>query len=130
MLKRGTKRADGKTFAWYYRDEKGRQKEKWLSPEAWANEEQRVLFRKMSPYYRSNKLRKQKFEELIAAQNNSCNICAVSFTTTRPNLDHDHATGQLRSLLCSPCNLMLGHAKDNPVVLIRASEYIRDWSIT
>jgi hypothetical protein len=41
-------------------------------------------------------------------------------------IDHDHETGQVRSLLCHPCNLLLGHAKDSPEVLRRAADYLQE----
>jgi hypothetical protein len=40
-------------------------------------------------------------------------------------LDHDHATGVLRGVLCQPCNIGLGHFKDSPEALTRAATYLR-----
>ena len=39
-------------------------------------------------------------------------------------IDHDHSTGEVRGLICEPCNLMLGHAKDNKVTLLNAIAYL------
>jgi Recombination endonuclease VII len=42
-------------------------------------------------------------------------------------LDHDHKTGQLRGMICHPCNRMLGHAADNEIILARAARYLRHY---
>jgi hypothetical protein len=34
-------------------------------------------------------------------------------------LDHNHRTGEARMLLCSTCNRLVGHFRDNPEALIR-----------
>jgi hypothetical protein len=61
--------------------------------------------------------------------NNQLGCCAVcgeyiDKTTTRICVDHDHATGKIRGLLCKNCNLMLGYAKDNILILDQAKEYL------
>jgi len=55
------------------------------------------------------------FEALLIAQAGRCGGCGEPLTA--PNIDHDHATGAVRGLLCSPCNLALGCAKDDPARL-------------
>lgn len=50
-----------------------------------------------------------------------CQICGG---TQRLSIDHDHNTGQVRGLLCSPCNTGLGGFKDNPLSLLKAIEYL------
>jgi hypothetical protein len=39
-------------------------------------------------------------------------------------VDHDHDTGAVRGLLCSQCNLAIGNAKDDPVILRRLAAYL------
>jgi len=51
-----------------------------------------------------------------------CPLCQKH--TESPVIDHDHATGQMRDWLCRPCNLGLGHFKDDVATLRRAAEYI------
>ncbi len=57
--------------------------------------------------------------------------CAVCGTTewmgrhSRPHIDHDHQTGQVRGLLCHNCNLALGHLHDDPELVERALAYLR-----
>lgn len=39
-------------------------------------------------------------------------------------IDHDHKTGFVRGLICGPCNLALGGARDNPETLRRLADYL------
>lgn len=40
------------------------------------------------------------------------------------HIDHDHATGKARGLLCTKCNLLLGLALESPVTLRSAASYL------
>lgn len=48
-----------------------------------------------------------QFDALVAAQRGLCAMCGHA-PTGRFNVDHDHATGAVRALLCGPCNRALG----------------------
>jgi hypothetical protein len=54
----------------------------------------------------------------------TCEICGVK-PEGRLSIDHDHATGKFRGLLCHSCNLGIGWLKDNEAVLLAAAEYLR-----
>lgn len=66
----------------------------------------------------------EKYEEMSAAQEGRCAICQ-SIPTSALHVDHDHQTGQVRKLLCTHCNTMLGLAKESEETLQRAVEYLR-----
>lgn len=68
-----------------------------------------------------------KFKE----QGGLCAICQQPETMRRRggslsplSVDHNHRTEEIRDLLCSRCNHMIGMAKENPEVLRIAADYI------
>jgi len=66
-----------------------------------------------------------EYETLLQKQQGRCAICAILFFgRTIPCIDHDHRSGMVRGILCAPCNVMLGNAKDEVVVLRKAIEYL------
>lgn len=65
------------------------------------------------------------YERLYQAQSGVCAICKrATGKTRRLSVDHDHATGKVRGLLCRPCNDMLGHARDSYMFFYRAANYL------
>jgi Recombination endonuclease VII len=63
-------------------------------------------------------------EKLIREQGNLGPICERS---SPDHVDHDHATGQVRGVLCFNCNGGLGQFGDDAERLVRAQLYL-DWS--
>ena len=66
----------------------------------------------------------QKF--YVMEHDGYCEICGGPPTgrTKRLSIDHDHATGAFRGLLCGHCNTGLGMFKDNPNLLEKAIQYL------
>lgn len=69
------------------------------------------------------------WEEYVAmndSQGGRCAICDRLETSLPKNLavDHNHANGKVRGLLCDDCNIALGRLRDDPVLLLRAAEYL------
>lgn len=54
----------------------------------------------------------------------TCEICKADFSITKNHIDHDHATGKVRGLLCFNCNGGLGQFKDTPALLRAAADYL------
>ena len=52
-----------------------------------------------------------------------CAICQQQVSTVR---DHDHHTGLVRKGLCRACNLGLGMFHENPELMEKAANYIRE----
>jgi hypothetical protein len=51
-------------------------------------------------------------------------LCALCRTAPAAHVDHDHATGAVRDLLCFNCNGGLGQFKDDPALLRAAARYV------
>ena len=62
------------------------------------------------------------YDDMKKANQDRCYICNK---IDRLVVDHDHNDGKVRGLLCHNCNIMLGHAKDNPNILNNAIEYLK-----
>lgn len=62
------------------------------------------------------------FDEMFAAQGGVCAICREA---KAEHVDHDHATGKVRGLLCFNCNGALGQFRDRTDLMIRAVGYLR-----
>jgi len=63
------------------------------------------------------------YDRLLKEQDGKCAICEAT-QLQNFDVDHDHKTGVVRGLICRDCNFMLGKAKDDPIILSRAVEYL------
>jgi Recombination endonuclease VII len=82
-----------------------------------------------SNFYRAlrrHDLTLDQHQALLEQQDHRCAICGVHEDSTlkRLAIDHDHKTGRVRGLLCSPCNTALGQFKDDPSILKNAIRYL------
>lgn len=70
-------------------------------------------------------LEKSGYEAMRVAQQFCCAICGEQESTPHGlHIDHDHASGQVRALLCMDCNIGLGNFKDDPSRLAMAIAYL------
>jgi len=74
-------------------------------------------------------LTEKKFEEMIRDQDNCCACCGDEFVKP-PQVDHQHGSDPVivRGLLCSHCNLGIGHFKDSLIRLKKAIGYLQQFS--
>jgi hypothetical protein len=63
----------------------------------------------------------EEADVMLAAQHGVCAICR---TAPAAHVDHDHATGAVRALLCFNCNGGLGQFRDDPTLLHLAAFYL------
>jgi len=68
-------------------------------------------------------LTSEGFAALLGAQGGRCPIC-LDPINERSHVDHDHATGLVRGILCGSCNRGIGILKDSPERLRRAADYL------
>ncbi|WP_204042742.1 endonuclease VII domain-containing protein [Acrocarpospora phusangensis] len=66
------------------------------------------------------------YDQMLADQDFACAICDRAHNDEQGPLyvDHCHATGRVRGLLCRPCNTAIGHFEDNRQRLIQAAAYL------
>lgn len=87
---------------------------------------------------RNYKLTLFEYRNLFDVQGGCCAVCKSKLditavqtprsgkrSGTEPVVDHCHATGEVRGILCFSCNVALGHAKDNVETLKAMIEYLR-----
>lgn len=71
-----------------------------------------------------------EYGDMLVTQNGVCAICRSPEKEERNEkkkalaVDHDHATGKIRGLLCSACNTGIGKFQDKPKVLRAAADYL------
>ena len=66
-------------------------------------------------------------EEFLEYKDNAskCCICdKVLYSDTDKHLDHNHSTGKIRGVLCTNCNIALGHTQDNIAILRNMIKYL------
>jgi Recombination endonuclease VII len=67
------------------------------------------------------KMRIDDFDAIMDAQNGRCAICDREMA--KPMIDHNHATGHVRGILCNRCNSWLAPL-ENKQFLARATAYL------
>jgi len=76
-----------------------------------------------------------QYDTMLLNQEGTCAICKqpptglhASGRTKVLYVDHNHATGQVRALLCDTCNSGLGYFKDSSELLEKAREYLETYA--
>jgi len=70
-------------------------------------------------------LTQEDVNDMLHKQKEMCAICKCSIVE-RHCIDHCHATGKIRGLLCDDCNIGLGKFKDREEVLLEAARYLHE----
>lgn len=66
----------------------------------------------------------EAFDALARVQGGVCAVCRRPPGAQRLHVDHDHATGEVRGLLCGPCNRAIGLVDDDPTRLRGLADYL------
>ena len=66
----------------------------------------------------------EDYERMLEEQDGGCHICGKKPEGRALDIDHDHATGKVRGLLCSNHNRALGLLNDDIKLMLRSVEYM------
>lgn len=115
--------ADGRARAKANREERYAYQKRWKK----ANpDKHRALNRRhwLKKFYG---LTEDQWDAMFEAQGRVCACCGSDEPkgVNGWNTDHCHNTKRVRGILCHPCNVILGLAKDNPKTLERGAAYLR-----
>lgn len=115
---------------------------KWQRENREKHEEKRKRYREnMTPEERSREMRRdnlrqkynislEDYDRMLDEHGGVCAICGNPERSVRAGkpvplaVDHDHATGAVRGLLCHGCNTGIGHLRDDTGLLRSAIEYL------
>lgn len=132
----------------FVKSERGRNKQRMAEKRA-ANQDYRKLEQLKKAAYRADPNNKEverngalqykygitlnDYNRMHEQQGGVCAICQLPErlkdtrrkTLRKLAVDHCHATGKVRALLCSDCNTTLGKFKDDPALFDTAAAYLR-----
>ena len=71
-------------------------------------------------------------KKMYLGQNGKCAICLKRFDDIRNgknamHIDHDQDTGEVRQLLCGPCNCALGNLNEDVSIVRNVLKYLKKW---
>jgi hypothetical protein len=108
----------------------------WLAPinpgRDYMTKEDRRAYARQHNLKRRFGITIEEYDAMFARQDGLCAICLEPSTQVHRKsgkvrslaVDHDHATGRVRSLLCTDCNTVLGLADDSPQRLRDMADYL------
>lgn len=74
--------------------------------------------------HKASKYKLHPTEVLELYKINNCQICGVDLNNKRC-IDHNHATGAVRDVICHNCNVIIGRAKEDAGILKKIITYIK-----
>ncbi len=110
-----------------------RHKEKYARPYRAKNRERYDTSIRVAMLRQQYGLTLEQYAEMFCRQNGVCAICGKPETSLGKGgkvkplaVDHCHETGKIRGLLCQLHNTGLGVFDDNPELLEKAIQYLKD----
>jgi hypothetical protein len=73
---------------------------------------------------------REDYNSMLSQQGGGCACCGTVIPGGRGGfaVDHDHASGLIRGLLCNECNIGLRKFKNSPELLRYAAEYLEGFN--
>jgi hypothetical protein len=73
----------------------------------------------------------EEFDRLVLQSAGKCPICGVTFGTNGLKgdgavVDHDHATGKVRGIICNACNRGIGQFSEDTDVMLNAVKWLQN----
>jgi recombination endonuclease VII len=103
---------------------KNRSPERRKYAREWAAQPEQKAKQAARKLMRDHGLTPDQLETLRASQDGKCAVCGDPLKHGATHIDHDHATGQFRGLLCQRCNMAEGLLKGSPTRARRLAEYL------
>jgi hypothetical protein len=103
-------------------------------PTAEQRRENELLQKRRSWLKKRYGLTIEQVDAMELASGNRCQICGCAPEDQSPHwrtgthklyIDHCHATGKVRGLLCRNCNTAVGLMKDDPELMMKMIEYVK-----
>ncbi len=131
--------AAAKRYAERHPDRVKKQKQKWYEKNREKELKRMAEWSRSKPELNFNGhlrrkygLTRDQYDRMVLDQGGACAICKgppIGRTSQgtehkRFDVDHCHATGKVRGLLCHKCNVMLGQARDCTKILHAAILYL------
>lgn len=116
---------------------KGETKRSFYARKWQAQVQARPAWNRQRDLARKYKISPEQYQQMLTEQNGVCAICRGPETRfdsrlgilTRLAVDHCHATGKVRGLLCSRCNVTIGRINES-IDLLRAMEVYMQHHLT
>lgn len=88
-----------------------------------------LRWRRLTCTLSSHRLTLDQYHALCESQDWQCAICFKDFDG-KEHVDHSHATGRVRGILCLACNTAIGKLKENVDVMQRAIDFVSRRGLT
>lgn len=107
-----------------WREENPEKYQAWLDRNRAANRPRKAQIDRRSYLERTYGITQEDYEFLAVSHDNKCAICGEP-DEKGLHVDHDHATGRIRGLLCGSCNRAMGLFHEDPARFEAAGVYLR-----
>ena len=88
-----------------------------------ANKDKQSLYNRRATLRHKYGISMEDFDSILLQQGGGCCVCGSS---ERLCVDHNHATGEVRGILCNDCNVSAGTMGDSPSRLRALADYLEE----